>query len=117
VDDFKQINDCYGHLIGDTALQFIAKTIKEGVRKSDAVIRYGGDEFVVVFRDIPKSIFEQKLEEIRERVRKLEIDECPEVRLSVSVGGVYEKAKVEEVLKKADAYMYQMKRRKKEMMN
>ena len=62
VDNFKQINDNYGHDVGDIVLQNIAQTILSCVRKTDAVIRYGGDEFVLLFFSIPADIFKKKLE-------------------------------------------------------
>ena len=60
VNNFKQINDNFGHAAGDSVLQSIAKTITSCVRKTDAVIRYGGDEFVIIFNSIPTDIFEKK---------------------------------------------------------
>ena len=65
VDDFKHINDNYGHDTGDIVLQSIARTVLSCMRKTDAVVRYGGDEFVIVFYNIPADVFEKKLEKIR----------------------------------------------------
>ena len=59
------------------------------VRKTDAVIRYGGDEFVIIFFSIPANIFEKKLERIRYSVDSLIIDGHPELHMTVSIGGVY----------------------------
>ena len=51
VDDFKQINDSYGHVQGDLALKAIANCLKEScIEKSDFIARYGGDEFVIVYK-------------------------------------------------------------------
>ena len=71
VDDFKHINDNHGHDVGDIVLQGIAQTVLSCVRKTDAVIRYGGDEFIIIFYSIPADIFEKKLERIRRSVYDL----------------------------------------------
>ena len=70
-------------------LQNIAQTVLSCVRKTDAVIRYGGDEFVIIFFCIPANIFEKKLERIRYSVDSLIIDGHPELHMTVSIGGVY----------------------------
>ncbi len=112
VDNFKQINDTYGHDVGDIVLQNIAQTILSCVRKTDAVIRYGGDEFVIIFFSIPADIFKKKLERIRYSVSILIIDTHPELRISVSVGGVYGKDTTKRLFKVADNMMYQSKKDK-----
>ncbi len=111
-DNFKQINDNYGHTAGDTVLQGIAQMILSCVRKSDAVIRYGGDEFVIVFSNIPADVFKKKLERIRAAIDLLTIEKYPEIHISVSIGGVYGKGKTKELFTVADNMMYQAKARK-----
>lgn len=108
-DNFKRINDQYGHDAGDIALQSIAKTILTCVRKTDTVIRYGGDEFVIIFNSIPPNIFREKLEGIRRTVDLLKVHEYPKMEMSVSIGGVYGKGKTRELFKVADSMMYQSK--------
>ncbi len=109
IDNFKQINDTYGHNVGDIVLQSIAQTILSCVRKTDAVIRYGGDEFVIIFNSMPADVFEQKLERIRHSVDILKVDEYPEIHMSVSIGGAYGMGKTKELFKVADSMMYQAK--------
>jgi putative two-component system response regulator len=113
VDDFKKINDSYGHQTGDVALRMIATAIKGCLRKSDAVVRYGGDEFAVVFRKIPKDIFEKKMVEIQASVDSLTIQDCPELKFSLSVGGSYGQGKIADMLREADHNMYHLKRANK----
>ena len=109
VDNFKHINDTYGHNVGDIVLQGIAQTVLSCVRKTDAVIRYGGDEFVIIFNSIPAEVFEQKLELIRHSVDILVMDGYPKIHMSVSIGGAYGMGITKELFKVADSMMYQAK--------
>jgi len=111
-DDFKHINDTYGHLAGDAALKAIASAISGGIRESDALIRYGGDEFLLLFKHIPADKFQEKLEQIRARVSGARVEGYPDIRLSISVGGVHSAATMLEAVKRADQLMYQAKARK-----
>lgn len=109
VDNFKHINDNYGHDAGDIVLRSIAQTILSCVRKTDAVIRYGGDEFAVIFYQIPEEVFETKLERMRYLVEALSVNEYPEIHMSISVGGAYGTKRANELFKIADRMMYQSK--------
>ena len=115
VDNFKHINDNYGHDVGDIVLQNIAQTVLSCVRKTDAVIRYGGDEFVIIFFCIPANIFEKKLERIRYSVDSLIIDGHPELHMTVSIGGVYGTGTAKGLFKAADSMMYQSKNTKNQV--
>ena len=109
VDNFKHINDNYGHDVGDIVLQSIAQTVLSCVQKTDAVIRYGGDEFIIIFFSIPADIFEKKLERIRHSVDSRIIEDRPELHISVSIGGVYGIGTTKKLFKVADNMMYQSK--------
>ena len=109
VDNFKYINDNYGHDAGDIVLHSIAQTILSCVRRSDAVIRYGGDEFAVIFYQIPEEAFENKLEKMRYLVEILSVNEYPKIHMSISVGGAYGTKRAKELFKIADHMMYQSK--------
>lgn len=115
VDNFKSINDNYGHSVGDIVLQKIAKKIVSCVRGTDAVVRYGGDEFAVIFYDMPSSVFERKLEIIRNHVNTLVLEDHPEIQISISVGGAYGRGQVKEIFKIADKMMYQSKSKKNQV--
>ena len=115
VDNFKHINDNYGHDIGDIVLQSIAQTVLSCVRKTDAVIRYGGDEFVIIFFSIPADIFEKKLERIRYSIDSLIIDDHPELHMSVSIGGAYGIGTTKKLFKVTDNMMYQSKNTKNQV--
>lgn len=87
IDYFKSINDQYGHIYGDQALQQVAKTLCETVREKDFVARYGGEEFAILLPDV----CEKKTLEVAERIRE-KIASCPmkvqeeNVNLTVSIG-------------------------------
>ena len=101
--------------VGDSVLQNVAETISSGVRKTDTVIRYGGDEFIIIFYRIPADVFKKKLEDIRHAVDMLVIDEYPEIHLTVSIGGVYGTGRTKELFKTADSLMYQAKTTKNQV--
>ena len=115
VDNFKHINDNYGHDVGDIVLQSIAQTVLSCVRKTDVVIRYGGDEFVIIFFSIPADIFEKKLERIGHSVDRMTIDARPELHMSVSIGGAYGIGTIKKFFKAADNMMYQSKKTKNQV--
>lgn len=89
VDHFKAVNDSYGHLVGDKALQCIAGAVQACLRESDVLVRYGGDEFLLLMPKTKAEGLEGVMERIREAVRSASLQSHPEIRLSVSVGGVY----------------------------
>ena len=91
IDNFKQINDKYGHLVGDCILKEVANIMKQSFRKSDYLFRYGGEEFLVI---MPSTSLEEALKAL-ERFRKnveshkfsLDHHECPKVTVSIGVCG------------------------------
>lgn len=115
VDNFKSVNDSYGHDAGDTVLQSIARTLLSCVRKTDTVIRYGGDEFLILFYRIPAEVFENKLEGIRHSIAVLAMDDHPGIHVSVSIGGAYGMGKTADLFKAADSMMYQAKTAKNQV--
>ena len=112
VDHFKQINDTYGHPIGDVALKKIASAILSCIRSSDVLIRYGGDEFLVIFPRIEKQALLLKLRYIQNAVSHAVVDDCPDIKLSISIGGVFRITPLMEAIRQADQFMYQDKARK-----
>lgn len=108
---FKKINDTYGHPVGDQVLVKIVQIILSCVRSSDTLIRYGGDEFVLLFEKISKEVFEQRIVQIEEAVAKEHIPGHPEALLGVDVGGAYQVRPLSEAIRIADENMYARKRR------
>ena len=109
LDRFKDINDTWGHHAGDLALKAVVDAMMGCVRDTDSVVRFGGDEFVLVFRNIPRNIFASRLEEIRKAVSEIVIEEFPDMRLSVSAGGYYGEGTMKDLVQKADALLYDAK--------
>lgn len=113
VDHFKTVNDTLGHPVGDQALRAIAEAILSYVRSSDLMVRYGGDEFLLIVPRIPKGAFEERLEEIRQVVAKTKVPDHPELELSVSIGGAHGVFPMSEAICQADRLMYEDKARKR----
>ena len=118
VDDFKICNDTYGHYAGDVALETAASAIQSCIRSSDLLIRYGGDEFLLVLPGIPGDILQTKLEQISDAVRNAAVPGYSHFRLSLSIGGTMQSLTdpVERIVRRADWLMYQAKCRKNAVM-
>ena len=114
VDDFKICNDTYGHHAGDMALKTAANAIQSRIRKSDLLIRCGGDEFLLVLPDIPGDFLRTKLEQICTAVQMASVPGYSHFRISLSIGGTMQSITdpMENVVRRADRLMYQAKRRK-----
>ena len=112
-DHFKSVNDTLGHPVGDLALKAISESILHCVRSSDLLVRYGGDEFLLIFPKIPREAFEERLEEIRRVVAGTKVADHPELELSVSIGGVHRVFPMSEAICQADRLMYEEKAHKR----
>ena len=114
IDNFKIINDTYGHLYGDYVLKKIVSTIKSNLRQDDVVGRFGGDEFLIILRDTSREEGYAVMERIRQKIREIEWDRDLEVTIS---GGVLELKgdELTDLLRKADKLLYQAKYKGKDM--
>ncbi len=113
IDDFKRINDTYGHIFGDRVLREVARRILDSVRTYDNVIRYGGEEIIVVLHRVSEGEALKIAERIRERVSSLGFEEYPEVRVSVSVGVAPYRESLFKTIELADEAMYLAKKKGK----
>ncbi len=111
LDLFKKVNDTYGHIVGDKVLINFSEIVKENLRKEDTLVRYGGEEFLVV---LPNATL-KGIKTAAEKIRRLVEDSVvryknQELKITVSIGGVSfpndEIESVEEIIKKADENLY-----------
>lgn len=110
LDDFKLYNDTYGHSAGDMVLYTVVDVIRKNIRKSDKLIRFGGDEFLLVMPDIDENTFANKLDMIQEKVHSERIHGYSNLRLSISAGGVMCIGEnIGDAVDRADKLMYQAK--------
>ena len=118
VDDFKICNDTYGHYAGDMALKTAAKAIQSCIRESDLLIRYGGDEFLLVLPGIPGDFLQTKLEQICTAAQMASVPGYSHFRISLSIGGTIQSLAdpMENIVRRADRLMYQAKCRKNAVM-
>jgi diguanylate cyclase (GGDEF)-like protein len=114
VDDFKTINDTYGHHVGDQALREVATTLQAALRPYDLCVRYAGDEFIVVLVDCSRDAVEAKRRELQQRISEIDIDVRAgrRLRIGASAGASifpYDGATYETLLASADQRMYRDK--------
>ena len=110
IDLFKEVNDSAGHQGGDEAIRKVAAILGQSVRKNDVVIRYGGDEFMMVFFDITKEDLENKLEYLRTEISGIVLESAPDLRLTMSFGGAFGTELVNNLIGIADKALYESKK-------
>lgn len=113
-NNFKGINDHYGHAAGDCLLKAVCESIKECIRSSDILIRLGGDEFVLLMANIPEIVFYQKISEIKQKISEIKLLDYPDIKCAAAIGGVYGIQPIENALTEADRLMYLDKNASKE---
>jgi diguanylate cyclase (GGDEF)-like protein len=108
LDDFKQVNDWHGHQAGDDCLRTFAAALGESFRSADVLVRYAGDEFLVVARGLDESQAEERIQLVRQRLGKARGD-GPLVTFSVGISTLEAGGDPEAALKAADESMYRAK--------
>ena len=111
MDDLKLYNDIYGHHAGDEALRTMVDTVRTSIRRDDILIRYGGDEFLLIMPGMNRGDFHRRLEGIRQHIHDATVPGYSRLQLSASIGGVVASAgeTMEHAVGRADRLMYQAK--------
>ena len=112
IDHFKQVNDVYGHLMGDQVIQFVAEKLKENIRTSDLLVRYGGDEFIVLIENFGMERALKIAEKIRSEIyeaKSVDNVRCPDLKVSISIGVAIGATSWMALLEKADRALFQAK--------
>lgn len=113
LDDFKLYNDTYGHSAGDMALISAADAIRKCIRKTDRLIRFGGDEFIVIIDGVGSADLSARLRQIQTTIHAASVPGYSRIQMSASIGGVVAANEpVENAFDRADKLMYQAKMKK-----
>jgi diguanylate cyclase (GGDEF)-like protein/PAS domain S-box-containing protein len=113
IDNFKRVNDTYGHAVGDRVLKMVASTLSSAVRPLDAAVRWGGEEFILLCPNVPA----EKMGEIGERLRLMvenswiHLDEQKTLAVTASIGTAraVKSDTLESIVSRADKRLYEAK--------
>ncbi len=119
LDNFKEINDSYGHLIGDKVLQSISYIINNNIRESDYLIRYGGDEFLILLTNCNKKNAVKNAKEILSKIKNIKKIENYKLNINISMGIAegHKNDRLSSIISKADSKLYQAKESNISIMN
>ena len=110
IDNFKKINDTYGHDIGDKVIIALAKEVIKSIRKSDIAVRFGGEEFLILLPEVTKKNAKIIAEKIRKNIETLNVEN---IKFTVSIGiATYDfdkDEKIDDAIKRADLALYEAK--------
>jgi len=109
IDKFKNINDTFGHQVGDETLRLLAQIVTKHTRKKDTVARYGGEEFAIIAPEIGLESAKGLAEKIRQMIDSTEADGIPHFTCSFGVATLSEAESDAELIKRADAALYAAK--------
>lgn len=108
IDEFKNINDQYGHLVGDEVIVKLAKTLTDTCRTTDVIARYGGDEFVIIMLDTESNEVMILVERIWKTIESTEFPLGIHITVSGGIGGFHGQS-AEELIREADVLLYKAK--------
>ncbi len=111
LDDFKEVNDSYGHLAGDYVLQETARIIKENSRSTDLAARFGGEEFCLLLTGANKDNVFNKIEQIRKKISEKEFSyKNKNIKVTISAGATFKlQDSIKEMIAEADRLLYKSK--------
>jgi diguanylate cyclase (GGDEF)-like protein/PAS domain S-box-containing protein len=112
IDDFKKINDRYGHDVGDDVLKMVARTVAHSARSFDVVGRWGGEEFIAVVANVDRDELVHMAKRFRSLVEQSRLHGEEPVKVTISLGAAHARAgeSVAGLLKRADRHMYESKK-------
>jgi diguanylate cyclase (GGDEF)-like protein len=116
IDNFKKINDTFGHVVGDKVLKKLAQTLRKNVKIPDEVIRYGGEEFLIIAYRCDLEEGKSLAERLRRKIEDIKFNKiCPKFKITVSIGlSIYEPQEdLLTAIEKADKAMYKAKQKGK----
>ncbi|WP_051920352.1 sensor domain-containing diguanylate cyclase [Thermodesulfobacterium hydrogeniphilum] len=110
LDDFKKINDTYGHMVGDKVLKAVAQTLKNRLRKTDILARWGGEEFIILLPNTPpeKAVF--LAGDLRKKIEEMKIPGVKKITASFGITGYCIGDDINSLIKRADDAMYEVKK-------
>jgi diguanylate cyclase (GGDEF)-like protein len=115
INNLKTINDTYGHPEGDHCITMVARSLSKGVRRSDSVVRYGGDEFFVIFSGVDETVAGDAMRRILEKLDQHNENSGKPYNVNFCYGVCEvrgeEKPPIGELIETADRYMYAAKTR------
>lgn len=109
IDNFKSVNDIYGHFIGDMVLKEFTTLIKEHLRKDDLMARWGGEEFLILFKNIDEESVMAKVEELRKIIDEHTFSHAKHITASLGLTCVDSSDDVNSLLRRADQALYKAK--------
>lgn len=109
IDNFKQINDTYGHLAGDEVLRALGRQLADSFRRHDIVARYGGEEFVVVLPGSGQEQVRRAADKLRENFKKIQISRLPAITLSLGCALYRRGESADQLIRRADMALYDAK--------
>jgi len=112
VDDFKQINDAYGHNVGDKVLEMVGRTMDQNSRYFDIIGRWGGEEFLAIIGNTPLTGLTEVAERMRVLVEHSGLAEPHKIQVTISIGGAEAKPDdtIESLIHRADEKLYEAKK-------
>ena len=110
IDNYKHVNDSFGHTTGDSIIKILSSIIKRNIREKDYVCRYGGDEFLIVFIDCPEDIVHKRIEVIRQIAESsIQLPNNEKITMSFGIAFNEDSKNLAELINKADVALYQSK--------
>ncbi len=112
VDNLKEINDTYGHQTGDMVIKTVGRAIRNSIRKEDAGLRYGGDEFIILLFNQDKEVALKVVDRIRREINRLSQGLDIDIQISAGIAYYNSLRNMADIIKMADRDLYKEKRTK-----